>query len=302
MLKGGKVIENRQFQGLHDRSHSNWHLELGFVVKQLSPKKVITAHPRHDPVSETEKRPTLSSMMHLNFLQDFRSWFFKFSLTLLVLLSGILAWQKFGDPNFFPVTHIKIVGDFVHVPRNSLQQVILPFTEKGFLRLDSRRLKARLLQEPWINSVSIKRFWPDTLAVSFTTKKPIALMANSDLLDQQGNIFSAGQVNPISLDLPLFVGPIGQQKYLLQIYQSLYPLISNLTLKIKLLKLVDQQLLHLRLSNGLTLYLSRTKPDLQLKRFVEVYPDVIASKVAMIDYVDLRYAYGIAVKFKTRIS
>lgn len=262
MLKNGKVIESQQFQ----------------------------------------RRSNKPSRMHQGSLHVFRHWFFRFSLILLVLLCGILAWQKCTDPNVFPVKHIKITGDLNLVKRDSLQQVILPFTNKGFLRLDSRQLKTRLLQEPWIDTVTIKRFWPDNLVVNFTTKKPVALVGNNDLLDAQGNIFSAGQINPLLLNLPLFEGPLGQQKYLLQAYQTMQPFVLDLALKIKLLKLVDQQYWFLRLSNGLALYLSRTEPALQLKRFVEVYPDVIAGKASMIDYVDLRYAHGMAVRFKRRIS
>ncbi|MES2141590.1 MAG: cell division protein FtsQ/DivIB [Pseudomonadota bacterium] len=242
------------------------------------------------------------SRINFNSLSVFRRWFFRLSLILLVFLSGILAWQKCEDPTVFPVKHIKITGDFNRVKRDSLQQIILPFTEKGFLRLDSRQLKERLLQESWIDTVTIKRFWPGTLVVNFTIKKPVALIGNNDLLDAQGNIFSRGQVDPLSLDLPFFVGPLGQQKYLLQAYQIMQPLVLGLALKIKLLKLVDQQYWYLRLSNGLAVYLSRTEPDQQLRRFVEVYPDVIASKASMIDYVDLRYAHGMAVKFKRKVS
>ncbi|MDQ8038822.1 MAG: cell division protein FtsQ/DivIB [Rickettsiella sp.] len=215
-------------------------------------------------------------------------------------MSGILIWQKCGDPKVFPIKHIKITGDLNHVNRISLQQVILPFTNKGFLRLDSRGLKERLLQQPWVNTVTIRRFWPDILAVNFTTKKPVALIDKNDLLDEQGNIFSAGQIDPSLLDLPLFIAPLGQQKYLLQAFQTMQPFVLDLGLKIKLLKLVDQQYWYLQLNNGLALYLNRTEPELQLKRFVEVYPDVIANKATMIDYVDLRYTHGMAVKFKQR--
>jgi cell division protein FtsQ len=258
MLKDGKVIESQQFPRRHNK-------------------------PR---------------LFHATFLRVFKYCFFRFSLTLLVLLSGVLIWQKCADPNYFPIKHVKITGDLIHVKRDNLQQIILSFADKGFLRLDSRRLKERLLQESWINAVNIKRFWPDTLLVNFTTKKPVALMENNDLLDEQGNIFSVGQVDPLLLDLPRFVGPLGQQKYLLQTYQTLYPLISELGLKIKLLKLNEQQSWYLRLNNGLTLYLSRIEPEIQLKRFIAVYADVIESKAAMIDYVDLRYAHGMAVKYK----
>jgi len=252
--------------------------------------------------SQQFQRQRNKPRIHSRSFHVLRRWFFRFSLTLLILLSGILAWQKCGDPTFFPVKHIKISGDLNHVKRDSLQQIILPFTQKGFLRLDSRRLKDRLLQESWIAAVTIKRFWPDTVAVNFTTRIPVALIGNHDLLDEQGNVFSAGQVNTASLDLPAFVGPLANQKYLLQAYEAMQPFISNLSLKIKLLKLVDQQYWYLRLNNGLALYLSRAEPDVQLKRFVAVYPDVIESKASMIDYVDLRYAHGMAVKFKKRVA
>lgn len=251
--------------------------------------------------SQQFQRQRNKPKIHSRSLHVFRRGFFRFSLILLVLLSGILVWQKCSDPAFFPVKHIKISGDLSHIKRDNLQQIILPFTNKGFLRLDSHRLKDRLLQEPWIATVTIKRFWPDTLAVKFTTRIPVALIGNNDLLDEQGNIFSADQVNVGSLDLPFFISPLGQQKYLLQTYQTMQPFISDLALKIKLLKLVDQQYWYLRLNNGLALYLSRTEPNLQLKRFVDVYSDVIESKASMIDYVDLRYAHGMAVKFKKRI-
>lgn len=262
MVKDGKVVESQRFQRRSDK-------------------------------------PRIS---RLSVQLPFKSWFFKFSLSLLLLLSFILLWQKLADPTCFPVKKIKISGDLTYVKQSNLQQIILPFTAKGFLRLDSRGLKDKILRLPWIASVTIKRFWPDTLAVGFTTKKPIAFIGNRGLLDEQGNIFSPGRVDLSSLDLPIFIGPLGQQKYLLQTYMTMNPLLTNLNLKIKLLKLVDQQFWYLHLSNGLSLYLNRTEPFLQLRRFVEVYSDVIESKVSMIDYVDLRYAHGMAVKFKKRIS
>jgi cell division protein FtsQ len=231
-----------------------------------------------------------------------RAWFFKFSLSLLLVLSFILLWQKLTDPTCFPVKKIKISGDLTYVKQRNLQQIVLPFIAKGFFRLDSRGLKDQILQQPWIASVDVKRFWPDTLLVNFMTKKPIAFIGKHSLLDEQGNIFSPSQSDLASLDLPIFIGPLGQQKYLLQTYLTMNPLLANLSLKIKLLKLIHQQSWYLQLSNGLSLYLSRTEPYLQLQRFVEVYSDVIASKISMIDYVDLRYPHGMAVKFKKRIS
>jgi len=259
MVKNGKVVENQRFQRQRDKPR------LTRLSSQLPSK----------------------------------GWFFKFSLSLLLVLSFILLWQKLAC---FPVKNIKISGDLTYVKQAHLQQIILPFIAKGFFRLDSQGLKEEILHVPWIANVSIKRFWPDTLAVSFITKKPVAFMGKHGLLDEQGNIFIPDNGDAIALDLPIFLSPVGQQKYLLQTYTTLNPMFAQLNLKIKLLRLVDQQYWYLKLNNGLTIYLSRSQPYIQLERLVDVYSDVIASKVSMVDYVDLRYAHGMAVKFKKRIS
>ncbi|MFZ0219750.1 MAG: cell division protein FtsQ/DivIB [Candidatus Aquirickettsiella sp.] len=260
MVKNGKIVENQRFQ----------------------------------------RQPNKPRLTRLSSQLPSRGWFFKFSVSLLLILSFILSWQKLTDPSCFPVKNIKISGDLTYVKQSYLQQIISPFIAKGFFRLDSQGLKEQILHMPWIANVTIKRFWPDTLAVSFTTKKPIAFMGKQGLVDEQGNIFTPDNGDSIALDLPLFVGSVGQQKYLLQTYTRMNPMFAPLNLKIKLLRLVDQQYWYIKLSNGLSIYLSRSQPYIQLERLVEVYSEVIASKVAMVDYVDLRYAHGMAVKFKKR--
>lgn len=262
MVKNSKVVENQRFQRQRDK-------------------------------------PRLSLF---SFQLPSRGWFFKFSLSFLLVLSFILLWQKLADPNYFPIKNIKIRGDLTYVKQRHLQKIILPFIAKGFFRLDSQGLKEQILHMPWIASVTLKRFWPDTLAVDFMAKKPVAFIGKQGLLDEQGNIFFPDNVDSIPTDLPTFVGPVGQQKYLLQTYETMNPMLGQLNLKIIFLRLVDQQYWYLKLSNGLSVYLSRSQPYIQLERLVDVYSDVITSKVSMVDYVDLRYVHGMAVKFKKRIS
>ncbi|KAF5283789.1 hypothetical protein FQR65_LT13705 [Abscondita terminalis] len=148
MVKNGKIVENQRFQRQRDKPR------LTRLSSQLPSK----------------------------------GWFFKFSLSLLLILSLILLWQKLSNPRCFPVKNIKISGDLTYVKQSHLQQIILPFIAKGFFRLDSQGLKEKILHLPWIANVNIKRFWPDTLVVSFLTKKPIAFMGKHGLLDEQGEI------------------------------------------------------------------------------------------------------------------
>ncbi|OJA00197.1 hypothetical protein BEV13_04250 [Rickettsiella grylli] len=261
MVKNGKVIENQRYERQRDRSR---------LIR-------------------------LSSFLPL------KGWFFKFSLSVLVVLSFILLWQKLSNPSCFPIKNIKISGDLTYVKQHRLQQIIVPFLARGFFRLDSQGLKAQILHEPWIASVTLKRFWPNTLTVNFVTKKPVAFIGNG-ILDDKGNVFIPDNEALTRLDLPVFVAPLGQQKHLLQIYNTMKPMLATLNLKIKMLKLANQHYWYLKLSNGLSVYLSQNQPYSELERLIDVYSDVIASKVTMVDYVDLRYAHGMAVKFKKYIS
>ncbi len=262
MLKQGKVIAGQSFSKQH--------------------------HPR---------KRMQSTRAHFFWL--YKRWFFKFSLTLLIGLSGILLWQKAGDPHLFPVKHVKIVGDLAYVQSAKLRKTILPFLDKGFIRLDSLKLKDQLLQvEPWLQSVRVQRFWPATLVVYFSVKHPVAWMGQQNLLDTEGNVFRVDQLGTLPSTLPRFIGPLGQQKYLMEAYQQWMPLLAPLALTIKTLQWNPRQFWSLRLSNGLQLYLGNEKPTQQLARFVKVYPDVLVNKVAMIEYIDLRYAQGMAVKFR----
>ena len=230
-----------------------------------------------------------------------RRYFFYFSLLILIFLSGLWSWQKYTKATLFSVQTIKITGDFSHISKNNLKKIILPFLDKGLLGLDYARMRERLQQVAWMDDVTIQRVWPHTLMVQFTTKKPVALMPDNNLMDEQGNIFRADLVDAALLDLPLFVVPLGQQIAVLQLYRAVKPLISTLALQIKKIQLVEAQYWSLVLSNGLTLYLSRIDAKEQVKRFVRVYFDVVAHQVSRIAYVDLRYEQGIAIKLKHHV-
>lgn len=261
----------------------------------LKQSKVIArqSFPRQRPQRKRREAP------RARFFWLYKRWFFKFSLTLLLLLSGIWLWQKVGDPHLFPVKHVKIVGDLAHVQSAKLRKIILPFLDKGFVRLDSVKLKEKLLQaEPWLQSVRVQRFWPATLVVHFLVKTPVAWMGGKNLLDAECNVFGVETLDSLSSTLPQFIGPLGQQKRLLDHYRQFMPLLTPLALTITILQWNPQQFWSLKLSNGLQLYLGKEDPQTQLARFVNVYPEVLASKVSVIKYVDLRYAHGMAVRFR----
>jgi cell division protein FtsQ len=242
----------------------------------------------------TKQRPVNQTAAHD---PERKQWLSKSLLG--VLLVGILVagWIKLSNPNTFPIHRVKIEGTYSHVNATALRQTILPFIQKGFLKIDVADLQDRLQQLPWIYSATIQRVWPDSLIITLTEQKALARYNDNALLNQYGELFNVDP-NHLPQDLPIFIAPMGQQILVWQTYQKLSTLLTPLSLKITILGLDARQSWRLQLSNGIVLFLGKTDPEQRLQRFVAAYPQVVGNRAEQINYVDLRYAHGISVRTK----
>ncbi|HSW71307.1 MAG TPA: cell division protein FtsQ/DivIB, partial [Gammaproteobacteria bacterium] len=98
--------------------------------------------------------------------------------------------------------------------------------------------------------------------------------------------------------LPYFIGPDGTQGTMLQFFNDFNRELLPLHAKITSLELTPYQLWHLTLDNGIRLHLGHKNILTHLSQFVKVYPKIIGNKVKDVEYVDLRYPNGMAVKWK----
>jgi cell division protein FtsQ len=224
------------------------------------------------------------------------------SIAACFCLAAAIAWSwiKYQNVPVFPIQNVKINGVYPHVNHALLQQTILPFTQHGLLTMDASSLRDRLQQLPWVNTVNVQRAWPHTLAITLTEQKPVARFNNQALLSEEGILFTIG-TSEVPAGLPLFTAPQGQQALVLQNYQQMAALLKPLALTITVLTVDDRQAWRLQLANGLVLLLGREQPLQRLQRFVAAYPQLVANKAAVtINYIDLRYANGMAVNFKNQ--
>ncbi len=222
----------------------------------------------------------------------------KISLGILFCCAIIWSWQKLANPQTLPIKSIQITGLYEHVDHAALQQLILPYTEKGFLWADTAALQDRLQQLPWIYNANVKRAWPDKLIINLSEQKPVARMADNKLVNAQGDIFAVDQAT-IPAGLPTFISPLAeQQKLMLQNYQSMNTILAPLAVKIVALALDARQSWSLQLDNGIVVIVGKVDPLQHLQRFAQVYPQVVGASAAAINSVDLRYASGVAVRFK----
>jgi cell division protein FtsQ len=198
----------------------------------------------------------------------------------------------------FPITQVKVFG-MNHVDHQEVQQLVTPLVSQGFFATEVGLIKDRLSQLPWVASVSVRRVWPDEVVVMVTEKTAVARWNENALLSSTGEVFSPSSDSYPS-GLPVFVGPEGQQIYILQFYAKINRLLAPLHFRIARLELTPYSSWNIAFDNGMKLAAGHKDILTRMSHFVKVYPKIIGQHSAEdVDYIDLRYANGLAVKWKT---
>lgn len=206
-----------------------------------------------------------------------------------------LFWSKLHDPNILPITVVAFDEDYEHVDKNKLTQLLQPSKhQSNFFTVNLTELKEQLLQNAWIKSVSICKEWPNQLHVHIQEQQPIALWNNDALLNDDVQVFAANR-NNLTPALPQLKGAAGSQQLVWRTYKTLGGILAPTKLTIKVCELSSQGTWSLELNNGLRLILGQENIETRLKRFIKAYPEV-AARNPSIEYIDLRYDHGMAVK------
>lgn len=228
---------------------------------------------------------------------------FKFSWKWVTKLFSFIAFlylvwfvlEQFKSTHYFPISEVKISG--VDHDRQEMQKILMPLVKKGFFVVDVSQIKERLLQFPWVTEASVRRVWPNTIIIQVSEKKPLARWNRSGLLATSGEIFSPAK-NTYPADLPQFIGPDGEQVQLLKFYNNLTSILAPLHFKISQLELTSTRSWSLILSNGMKLNIGYKDVLTRIGHFVKVYPKIVGERASEVDYIDLRYSNGMAVRWK----
>ena len=220
-----------------------------------------------------------------------------FLIVCALFLTARLAYLFLADASRFPINTVKIAANYQHITRKQLESVLSNYLNASFFSLSVHRLQDDLLALDWSDRVYIERIWPNTLKITLVEKAPVAIW-NHSLMTSDGEVFNADVEQEAGL--PKLSGPLQQQTDVLQIYQKLSKLLSVYGLHAAALQLRDNQAWELLLTNGIQLRLGKRELEKRLQRFCSAYSVVFADKPEQLSSVDLRYARGMAVQWKTK--
>lgn len=192
----------------------------------------------------------------------------------------------------FALRELRVVGAPGLVTVDQVKAITQHDFHGTFFTLDIVRLRAAFEKLPWVRKVDVRRQWPDRIDVVIEAHQPLARWGNTALVNVQGEVFAAASDKP----LPVFSGPEGTSAEIALQYEVFRREFAALGREPVLLRLSPRRAWQVRLDNGMLLEIGREQVPARIARFLAAYPQTITPLERRIEYVDLRYANGFAVR------
>lgn len=216
------------------------------------------------------------------------------------VIACIIALSHIRLSSYFPIKTVRVYG-VNHVNHNDVQQILTPLVNRSFFTVNVDYIRDRLLQMPWVGDIFVRRHWPDQVEVTIVEKNAVGRWNNESLLSEAGEVFSPVQ-SSYPAGLPKLVGPTGKHTIVLDYYKQLNRLLEPLHARISYLELTPYLTWKMMLSNGIMLQMGHKDILTRLSHFVKVYPKIVGDRTADVDYVDLRYPNGMAVRWRSVVK
>lgn len=222
------------------------------------------------------------------------AWCLAIALVALPVVGVLRGWFA---ADRWPVTELTVQAPFRHITAEQIRAAVKPKLGKGFFALDLDAVRSAVAALPWVASVAASKRWPNTLLLRIQERTPFARWNGSQLISRQGKLFSAsGDVDASTL--PDLRGPDSQLAEVVGFYAETLRAFAGTDVKITGVALTPRGSWSLATRSGASIVLGdRDAAAARLRRFLEVYPQVMAGHATPFAYADLRYTNGFAVQW-----
>lgn len=217
--------------------------------------------------------------------------FLLFVLLVLLIAVGVRYLLK---PSSFPIKNINIEGQFVHLDEPGLKALANESIKGGFFSINVDEIRQYMQSEPWVETITVRRIWPDALAINVIEQTPVALWNGVSLLNHRGHVYTP-DVNTLPENLPSVTAPEGTEELILKELNRINTEINELGIALTAIHLSERRSWKLNFNN-LEVLLGKTEFEQRLQRFIELVPIAINENFTNISLIDLRYTNGFSVK------
>ena len=232
------------------------------------------------------------------------------ALTVLVS-TGACGWLAVDRQ----VRVVKVEGQLAESEAAEIRRRIGQVLEGRLLTMDVSQLRERVMELSWPDKVSVRKVWPDTLVVRVATRTFVARWADVGYLTPGGEIVRSPIGPP---DVPVFDCALSGPGEAMEVYRYLQGMAADARLVIERVReneIGEWQLGFaepgtrtaagaaeaggaLPAGGGPTVMLGADSLRERMQRFVSVWSRFLVERGAAVDYVDMRYGSGIAVRWR----
>lgn len=232
-----------------------------------------------------------------------------YALVALMALAAGLLWL--AQRPVFAITHVVVApmdgGALRHVNAPSVRANAVGKLTGNFFTLDLNAARQVFESVPWVRRASVRREWPNGLTVEVEEHEALGTWGAADsgrLVNTYGEVFVANTAEAEEdAQLLALDGPPDSEGDVIEKLEVMREWFKPLKAEPMAVALSGRYAWRTKLSNGMVVELGREQNDEEraameqrVKRFVAAWPQVTEQWGKQIDYADLRYPNGFAIR------
>lgn len=225
---------------------------------------------------------------------------------LLTGLVGIIGYEAVTKAHIeplpiknasLPIKYVRTEGVFQYLGKNEIKAALQPLVMTGFFDADMQAIQAAVSTLPWVDTVTVKRIWPDAIDIKVHEKKPYARWGKNSLITERGVIFTPKNIDQFQ-KLTVVMGPELQQVKVLEIMKGIKTALADQSMELVEFSVNDRWAWKVKLATGLEILLGRNEQLKKLQRFLKTLTVLKQEYFDAMAIIDLRYPNGFAVSWK----
>ncbi len=221
------------------------------------------------------------------------AWLLAIALVALPLVAVVNGWL---GAERWPLTRLRVHGQFERVDPALVRSVVLPHATRGFFAVRLQDAQAAIEKLPWVERAEVRKRWPDVLEVMVVEHRPFARWGRDRLLSDQGRLFPIPR-DLAQAELPRLAGPDSQVQDVVTLYNEARALFAPLGFQVESLAMDRRGSWSLTLDSGTQVVVGRADARPRLGRFARLLPQLLAASPQRLQRADLRYTNGFALRW-----
>lgn len=220
------------------------------------------------------------------------AWLLALGLAALPVVAVLNGWMA---PDRWPIRHLQVTAEYQRVSAEQIRSVVAAQVGRGYFDTDPARIHAALAGLPWVESVQVRKRWPDQIDVVLVEYRAVAHWGQDRLVSAQGQLFSTPGAAALQ-GLPQLDGPDDRIDDVMAFHESAHQQLAAIGLSLHGVRLSQRGSWSLELGNGASIVVGRTAlPQARLARLVRVLPQLLEGERRPFERIDLRYTNGFAI-------